>query len=566
MISRKTTKLIGLVLSVIMLFGIFTACGTQKATTGDVSTKVEQAEATAATTTAAATTTQETVSDDKPSWQKDTSPITFDFYINESWYSQKWGESSVSKYITEKTGVTLNLIMPTGDGNEKLNTMIASNSLPDLVCTNSSNDSVLKLEASKQVYSLNELTDKYAPDFKKIAPPSTVKWWTRADGFIYGYPNFSFSTELKTGEAKEPSNETFLVKKDMYEAIGKPDMSTQEGFLNALKAAKEKFPVVNGKPIIPFGTHEFVESGSWAMDRFLQDHLAIPYEKDGKFYDRITDPEYVSWMKTFRKANEMGLIARDIFIDKRPQIEEKMTQGRYFSMLYQYVDAETSQLALYKKDPNSVYIAIDGPKNSKQEDHILGGGGLGGWELNYITKNNKNPGRAMAFLTYWISDEGQKDFYMGKKGELWDEVDGKPQFKQEVLDLGYTDRNGFYAKYGAQDCYWMLYSPLQIASYEPAYKDPVRQPREWSMEKKKINASIYINTDPPADSPEGIISKKIGDKWGQIQPKLILSKTEADFDKTLKDFIAEREKLGYAQVWDYRNKQMLANKERAGMN
>jgi putative aldouronate transport system substrate-binding protein len=559
MISRKAMKLIGLILSVIMLFGVFAGCGQQKATSEDASTQAAKTEATAAATTQAAP------ADDKPSWQKDTSPITFDFYINESWYGQKWGESSVSKYITEKTGVTLNLIMPTGDGNEKLNTMIASNSLPDMVCTNSSSDGSLKVEASKQVYTLNELAEKYCPEFFKIAPASTVKWWTRTDGFIYGYPNFSFSTELKKDGVKEPSNQTFLVKKDMYEAIGKPDMSTQEGFLNALKAAKEKFPQVNGKPIIPFGTHEFVENGSWAMDRYLQDYLAVPYEKDGKYYDRITDPEYVSWMKTYRKANEMGLIARDIFIDKRPQIEEKMTQGRYFSMLYQYVDAENSQLALYKKDPNSVYIAIDGPKNSKGDDHILGGGGLGGWELNYITKNCKNPGRAMAFLAYWISDEGQKDFFMGKKGELWDDVDGKAQFKKEVLDLGYSDRLAFYAKYGAQDCYWMLYSPLQIAPFEPPYMDPVRQPREWSMEKKKINGSIYINTDPPADSPEGIISKKIGDKWGQVQTKLILAKSDADFDKLLNDFVAEREKLGYAKLWEYRNKQMLANKERAGM-
>ena len=556
----RTLKTIGLILVVAVIFAASAGCIQQKTSTE--STPAQKADAAASKQDASAS-SQAEQDKDKPGWQKDTSPITFDFYINESWYSQKW-ESAVAKYITEKTGVTLNFIMPTGDGNEKLNTMIASNTLPDFVCSNSSQDGVKKIEASKQVYALNELADKYDPYFWKVAPKSTVKWWTRSDGNIYGYPNFSSAPEQRTPGIKEASNQTFLVKKDMYEAIGKPDMTTPEGFLNALKAAKEKFPTVNGKPLIPFGTHEFNEGGCWALNDFLQNHLAIPWSKDGKLYDRFTDPEYIKWIKTLRKANEMGLIAKDIFIDQRPQIEEKMTQGRYFSMLYQYVDAENSQLALYKNDPNSVYIAIDGPMNANHDTQTLPGGGLGGWELNYITKNCKNPERAIRFFAYWISEEGQKDFYCGKKGELWDEVDGKVQFKPEVLELSYSDTLAFYKKYGARDCYWMFYNPLVVAAWEPPYKEPIKQPREWTYGKTH-DFTLESDVRPPMDTPEGIIAKKIGDKWGQVQPKLILAKSDEEFDKLMDDFIATREKLGYAKLMEFQNKQLQLNKERAGV-
>ena len=60
----------------------------------------------------------------------------------------------------------------------------------------------------------------------------------------------------------KPSNQTFLVRKDMYEAIGKPDMRTPEGFLKALKMAKEKYPSVNGQPLIPLGLNEFTNAGN----------------------------------------------------------------------------------------------------------------------------------------------------------------------------------------------------------------------------------------------------------------------------------------------------------------
>ncbi len=58
--------------------------------------------------------------------------------------------------------------------------------------------------------------------------------------------------------------------------------------------------------------------------------LAVPYEKDGKYYDRYTDDEYISWLKFFRRLSEEGYLLDDIFIDQKNQIEEKFEQGRYF--------------------------------------------------------------------------------------------------------------------------------------------------------------------------------------------------------------------------------------------
>ena len=70
-----------------------------------------------------------------PAWQKyaKEDPVTLDWYVNYSWFATPWGENLVSKTITEETGVDVNFITPIGTETEKLNALIASDSLPDLI-------------------------------------------------------------------------------------------------------------------------------------------------------------------------------------------------------------------------------------------------------------------------------------------------------------------------------------------------------------------------------------------------------------------------------------------------
>lgn len=352
-----------------------------------------------------------TVSEDEPGWKKDVDkPITFDWYINFSWFPNKWGVDLTSQYVTKKTGVNINFIVPAGNENEKLNAMIASGKLPDFITLGWWEDAVQKMIDGGLVLPLDELAKQYDPYFFKVADPMKLAWYTKEDGHVYGYPNASSSPkDFERYKELKPSNQTFLVRKDIYEALGKPDMRTPEGFLNALKAAKEKFPTVNGQPLIPFGLHEFTDTGNYSLESYLQNFLAIPMEKDGKLYDRLTDPEYIRWLKTLRKANEMGLLAKDIFVDKRAQMEEKIAQGRYFAMLYQRSDMAAQQQALYAKDKNSIYIAVDGPANSNLDPPTLAGDGIAGWTITLISKDVKDKARAIRFLSYLISEEGQKD-------------------------------------------------------------------------------------------------------------------------------------------------------------
>lgn len=61
--------------------------------------------------------TNKTAKNDKKSDKEEA--ITFDWYVNYSWFVTGWGENMVSKKITEETGVSLNFITPKGNEYEK---------------------------------------------------------------------------------------------------------------------------------------------------------------------------------------------------------------------------------------------------------------------------------------------------------------------------------------------------------------------------------------------------------------------------------------------------------------
>jgi len=377
--------------------------------------------------------------------------VTLEWYINYSWFATPWGENAVSRKITEDTGVSVRFITPKGNEKEKFNAMISAESLPDLITLGWWEPQVDVMIDRGMVHALNELADEYDTYFWETTEEAVCGWYTKEDGNLYCYPNSVYQPEDYEKHSNIGSNQTFLVRKDLYEALGHPDMTTPEGFQSAVRAAAEQFPEIDGRELIPIGAHVFDDTGCASFDQYLQNFLAVPYEKDGVYYDRDTDPEYIRWLKAFRELGAEGYLKEDIFIDKRTQMEEKLAQGRYFCMLYQRTDMENQQKILHSKNPDSVYIAVDGPKNSRGDDPVLPGAGMNGWTVTLISKNCERPDRAIEFMTYLLSEKGQRMIFFGVEGITYDIIDGEYVVKPEVRELLDTDRVRYDMLYGADD-------------------------------------------------------------------------------------------------------------------
>ncbi|MDD4849372.1 MAG: extracellular solute-binding protein [Gemmiger sp.] len=494
----------------------------------------------------------------------DAAPVNLSWYVHYNWFSAQWGGNAVSDAITEKTGVSINFITPTGNETEKLDALIASGSLPDLVTIGWWEPQLQTLISNGYALALNELADAYCPQFYNDADEVAIRWYTQSDGNFYCYPNSSYLPQDYAEDVSLSSNQTFLVRKDIYEAIGSPDMTTPEGFSAAVRAAAAAYPTVeNGKPLIPIGAHAFTEQGCDSFDKFLMNFLAVPYEKDGKVYDRTTDPDYITWLKTLRQLGQEGYLADDIFLDQRAQMEEKMLEGRYFCMLYQRTDIIEPQRARYAADPNSAYIAVDGPKNAAGDDYTLPGGGVPGWTVTLISKNCANPGKAIQFMDFLMSEEGQKLTSVGVEGENYTMQGGKAVFTPETQKLYDTDYPAFVAQVGADNTYWMLQDNTMQARWRSNDDPALSQMQQWAWPYTVYTAQydLPLADGSAAETAEHAIQKL----WGKTLPQLLLAPDEATFDDILAGFIAQRDALGFAEVQAAATLQMQAAKEKLGM-
>ncbi|KHL95844.1 hypothetical protein QW71_10915 [Paenibacillus sp. IHB B 3415] len=550
--KRKSVKPVLAIILAVILTLTMAACSSNSANKESAPTTAPQADTTPAPQAEA------TQNPDEPAWKLDTSPIDLTWFVGANWYAHTWGESLASKYVTEKTGVNVKLEVPSGEANEQITLMMTSGKLPDLISMGSWETAVKKLWEGDHVYALNELADQYDPYFYKVAGDGTLKWYRQENGNTYGVPNDSYSPNLMHETGMTAANQTFLVRKDLYEEMGSPDLSTPEGFLGALQLLKDKYSEYKGQPMSPFFAQGNVPYG---MTEYLQNLLAVPHEKDGSVYDRVTDPDYIAWLKTFRTAYERGLINVDFLVDSDTQVEEKTNNARYFMMIREWTGmTAVNPMLAAGANPDSNYIAVDGPQNSKGDSAKLFPGNMDGWMVTMISKSTEHPERAIRFLTYLASEEGQRDLFLGKEGETWDTVDGKPQLKAEFTDMLGSNIEKLEKEYGILDTYWMMRNPVIVNQWRPEKAPVIKQMEDFANAQADIDSGIYKGLDPLGDSEVAVAWARISQNWEEVLPELITAKDEAAFDKIFDSFLSRRDSYGFAQVKEYRQTELDARK------
>lgn len=449
---------------------------------------------------------------------------TVKWYINYSWMPSE-DRSPLTEYIEEKFDIDIEFVIPKGNESDKLQTLIDTETLPDLVTLGWWEPENQELIDREQVYALNQLADKYDKEFYENINPETAAWYTQADGNLYGYPSYSYTYEEYKSNPDVASNEVFLVRKDIYEAIGFPDMTTPEGFSDAVRKAAEMFPTVDGEPLIPVGADEFTNSGNNSFDLYLQNFLAVPYEKDGKYYDRNTDDEYIRWLKVFRTLGEEGLLKSDIFVDKRSQLEEKIIDGRYFCLLYQRSDVEWQQNIIEENSPERIYIAVDGPKNSHSDNPVLPLSGINGWTLTYISQNCECPDKVIQLVSFLLSEEGQE--LVREKGE---------------------------------DEYWMLLDEFQKENRTAS----MEQMENWAKPYSCYLGQYELNFGQDIEMTN--IYKKLQAVWADTLPELLLAESDEEFDRILDAYKQERMENRYEEFEEAASELFKSNKARMGIS
>ena len=329
-----------------------------------------------------------TLDADTPAWKLDTKEdTTLTWYVNAEWWNTEWGNDVVTKQIQKDMNVNIDFVV--GD-DTKLNTFFAGGDMPDIITIFDASSSVAQ-KADTWAYALQDLADNYDPYFYKVASAQTLSWFAMDDGKTYGYPDYSNTQEdYDSGEIYAKT--AFVIRNDVYEALGKPSMGTQEEFLDVLNQIKEQFP-----DLIPLGFNNFETDGTSSLGDKLQDFLGTPIvNDDNTFYDRDMDEDYLSWIKTLNQAYKNGCISDDSFTDDNTAWQEKESIGKYACIMMEGTPQQAGFLTTFAtSNPDAAYIAIDGPKSTAGYEPKLNQAGISGWMITYVSKTCKDPAKAI---------------------------------------------------------------------------------------------------------------------------------------------------------------------------
>ncbi|WP_174434987.1 sugar ABC transporter substrate-binding protein [Metabacillus indicus] len=498
------------------------------------------------------------VDENTPAWKADKKESTeLTWYVNADWFNKEYGNDTITKKLKEDLNLDIKFL--TGD-DTKLNTYFASGELPDIITIFGGNSPTAQ-KAATWALPLNELADKYDPYFYKVAEKQTLDWYQLKDGNTYGYPSFS-NTEKHYEANMIPGMDAFVVRKDIYEAIGKPSMSTPEEFLAAMEKIKSQFPET-----VPFGFRGFSAAGdTGSLSHFLQNHLGVPITtEDGKWYNRNLDEDYLSWISTFNKAYKEGYISDDNFSDDNVKFEEKVARGDYATMFI----SGAIQLggALQKNiasNPEQKYIAIDGPKSTKGNEPTLSQTGISGWSVTYVTKNVKDPQKAIQLFTYLLSDEGQYLTTYGVEGETYDlNAEGKAVLKPEVVQLRDSNPDEFKKKYRLGEFWFFGHDTFALEKGQNEPVEATSQITDWAKGKLKPQF-ILENTDPDQGTGEARSLTNINSYWATTLANMLRSKNDKEFDKLKADYEKFLEANNFDSIVKIRNEKMKENAKKLG--
>lgn len=488
----------------------------------------------------------------------------FDIYYNYAAWSHVWGDDEYSAYLSEKFNVSMNWSAGENDPDAKLNLMMSSGDMPDMIITERGtiHNKVARAGMLVDLETLMYDGCSFAEDI-----PESVRNMLKVDGVLYGIPNWARSGA--TG-----GNYQWMINSQIYEKIGAEniDITTLEGLHDFALAAKEGgYTSYNGGSLYPLlvtntdnGYYVYYPMFRALGGRALQDNYWT--QEDGVIEFGVDNEKFVEALRIANTWYNEGLFSGEVFTDSSEQFLEKLTNGRAALLWYDYSQDNTNNFRRITQEQSGgeadwLVLGYDIGEKDQQFPGAEGvtvtygdeAGGVG-WNVNSITTACSNPQRLFDVFTYMLTPEGSVYMQYGPEGgTMLESVDWSgsmpvPILKKDVslFTSAETDAAGAWfwsqpaqsdyvdgIKFALNDALpaesqdWVVTRQAHLSSYD-ADEPHIGQ---------KFMTDQLTNVTGEIDSQDelGICLKNIEDKCKEMLPKIIMASTEADFNKMVEE-------------------------------
>lgn len=521
-------RILAMLLAVVMMLGILTACQSSTTTPKDD------------TPSQSTTPSDDTASTDEP--------VEITHFYNFDWFDDNFTETEIGVELQKRTNVKLTLTKSPSSDNQKLNTMIVSNQLPDLITVDRGDAAVGQLIESGLVYPLSDLIAEYAPEMLENSEPENFEYYNWTDGKQYYFPSFivtNYDLQQPDYETVQGGTSFSVFRSDVYEAIGSPEINTADDLFNALMAAKEQFPDLTpwyfgpyNKDVSLFKASEF---SGWLFPA-TQFGVKVFENNDGVVTSGVRSENFQEYIKFMNKCYVNGLLAPESFADERDVANAKLAEGKIAMVSAQYTSLPEG--TTIQDNPDASWIPMPYLENG---EYFKDGSG---WTATFVSKNCKNLEAVMKFVSYCASTEGRQLIAWGIEGTHWEwtDVDGQevPRYIGEWDELRlsnwdeFTKKGGFTTPFAFQDNYIHNRATVKAESEKSDYVKLVE-----SNLRPHIVSDISIGLiNPDSTSDAGIIQSKLVELATSYYPKMILAESEEAAMSVYNEFIEKADAMG----------------------
>ncbi|CAM3562286.1 ABC transporter substrate-binding protein [Marinicrinis lubricantis] len=504
-----------------------------------------------------------------------TDPVTMTWFSADPISSWNNMQDEVGQEITKQTGVTLKAEFAM-DAN-RIALMIASGDYPDLI---SPKGDAGKLVDAGALIDLTDLIEEYGPNLKKVYGDYFDRLkWSAEDDSIYILPALNAVDQQYMDIAG-----SFHVQHAAVKEAGYPEIKTIQDYEEVIKQYVDKHPTTaDGQPTI--GISLLADDWRIMIGVTNPAFFTTGAPDDGEFYidpetyevtyhyRRPEEKEYFRWLN---HINDIGLLDPEAFVQKEDQYKAKIASGRVVGVIDQdwgFQDSVNSLKSEGKYEQTYAHFPVT--LSEEYKDHSLQSTGfMAGWGTG-ITTEAEDPVRAIKFLDFLASEEGQILNYWGIEGKHYEYDENGVRFiPEDVLNrknndtanwtketgvglYGISGRYGDGVKDSTGNYYTTKYPEQVIANYSDAEKETLSAygverwielwPQPEEFEVKDWGAAWDIAY--PSDSDLAILYKTMEEITRLRVPEIILAEP-SEFDALWDAYMAELEKNGVEDMED----------------
>jgi putative aldouronate transport system substrate-binding protein len=509
----------------------------------------------------------------------------FSMPSNKSGLQESWWAT----VLKDQLNVQIELL-PSGDqGEQKLQALMASGELPDIVVFKDKKQ-VEDAVRGNMLLCLDDHLDKL-PNVVKNAPTALQYYRDSASagsGKAYAIPN-----QVGPGEVGDEINWGPFLRWDLYKKLNMPVVNTLEDYLTLLKQMQDLEPTTaDGQKV--YGITMWKDWDNYTMHQAMQpsvlagvdtgDQLgsALPFLQldfnTGETKSILdADSQYIRALKFYFKANQMGLVDPDSLTQRFDTALTKCDQGRVLFAWWPWFAGG------YNKPENTNADPFKGFRPVLTADYKAfwwGDNKVGAAWPFAIGASTKYPDAALRYVDFMYSTDGLMTLMNGPKGVTWDVgSDGQPAYNdtgwgyienQTELPGGgkLSEGTSVVNSFGLSGMFVSpeLNAPLN-GSFWPSSKghNPTKLLTDWQTTTgyKSTSAMLWdkkmytitplaMRLVPSITDDMQTLSKQIGDVVKTESWKMVFAKDQAEFDSLLAGMVESAKGLGIDQViaWD----------------